>query len=142
MCELNTLSILDSDRGQDFLIELETQKLKGVSGPPTIDLTSMTGITGSFKYSGGVLATNGKIYAIPSNGSATVLIIDPFSNTVDTSLSTGAGVGSIKWIGGVLAPNGKIYALLYSKTEVAIIDPKSNGTFCPVILESGYLNKF
>jgi len=49
------------------------------------------------------MAPNGKIYGIPYSSSS-VLIIDPLTNTVDTTTITGLS-GSAKWIGGVLAPN-------------------------------------
>ena len=59
------------------------------------------------KWSGGVLAPNGKIYAIPQN-STFILEIDPSNNTTSTF---GNFVGSTKWYGGILAPNGKIYGI-------------------------------
>ena len=76
------------------------------------------------KWFGGVLAPNGKIYGIPSN-STSVLIIDPVTNTVDTTTITGL-TGSNKWRGGVLAPNGKIYGIPYNNSSVLIIDPVTN----------------
>jgi phage shock protein PspC (stress-responsive transcriptional regulator) len=90
----------------------------------TADVTSITGLTGSGKWSGGVLAPNGKIYGIPFD-STSVLIIDPVTNTIDTTSITGLS-GSNKWIGGVLAPNGKIYGIPYNSTSVLIIDPITN----------------
>lgn len=61
------------------------------------------------KWSGGVLATNGKIYAIPSTGGTnTILVIDPVARTTTTFGTTEAGYG---WGQAVLAPNGKIYGM-------------------------------
>lgn len=67
----------------------------------------MIGLPGTgFKWQGGVLAPNGKVYAIPSQ-STSVLIIDPATNTYDNTTISGLTV-SFSWRGGVLAPNGKI----------------------------------
>ena len=38
------------------------------------------------------------------------MIIDPVTNTADTTTITGLS-GTRKWRGGVLAPNGKIYGI-------------------------------
>ena len=62
--------------------------------------------TGGNKWSGGVLAPNGKIYFIPFNASQ-ILMFDPLTNSI--SLVGNTYIGSNKWNGGVLAPNGKIY---------------------------------
>ena len=66
-------------------------------------------MSGGAKWPGGVLAPNGKIYGIPCESSS-VLIIDPVTNTANTTAITGLS-GSGKWFGGVLAPNGKIYGI-------------------------------
>jgi len=71
---------------------------------------------------GGVLAPNGKIYGIPHT-SDSVLIIDPETNTSDTTTITGL---TGRWAGGVLAPNGKIYGIPYGFGSVLIIDPETN----------------
>ena len=70
------------------------------------------------------LAPNGKIYCIPRN-STSVLIIDPVTNTVDTTTISGLS-GVAKWRGGVLAPNGKIYGIPRDSSSVLIIDPLTN----------------
>ena len=75
----------------------------------TADTTAITGLSGTGKWLGGVLAPNGKIYGIPLDATS-VLIIDPASNTANTTAITGLS-GREKWIGGVLAPNGKIYGI-------------------------------
>ena len=72
-----------------------------------------------FKWTGGVLAPNGKIYGIPCDASS-VLIIDPVTNTANTTAITGLS-GADKWAGGVLAPNGKIYGIPYNASSVLII---------------------
>ena len=60
-------------------------------------------LTGTNKWSGGVLAPNGKIYGVPFS-STQVLEIDPVSQTTNLF---GSLEGGTKWVGGVLAPNGK-----------------------------------
>lgn len=86
----------------------------------TADSTTITGINGTSKFLGGVLAPNGKIYCIPQNYES-VLIIDPVSNTADTTTITGL-VGDFKWPGGVLAPNGKIYGIPRNSSSVLMIN--------------------
>ena len=53
-----------------------------------------------------------------------MLIIDPETNTVDTT--TISGLTDNVWRGGVLAPNGKIYGIPLESTSVLIIDPETN----------------
>ena len=72
-------------------------------------------LSGTSKWSGGVLAPNGKIYGIPSY-STQILEIDP--NTRTTTLFGDFSSGWGKWIGGVLAPNGKIYAIPHNSTQI------------------------
>ena len=57
---------------------------------------------------------------MPANSSS-VLIIDPVTNTVDTTTITGL-TGTLKWIGGVLAPNGKIYCIPYASINILVIN--------------------
>jgi small nuclear ribonucleoprotein (snRNP)-like protein len=96
----------------------------------TVDITTIKGLnTGyttanPYKWTGGVLAPNGKIYGIPFQSSS-VLIIDPTTNTADTTTITGLS-GTYKWYGGVLALNGKIYCVPGNSTSVLIIDPATN----------------
>ena len=85
----------------------------------TANTTAITGLSGSVKWVGGVLAPNGKIYGIPRDASS-VLIIDPVTNTANTTTITGLS-GTIKWYGGVLAPNGKIYGIPLDTSSVLII---------------------
>jgi len=91
---------------------------------PTQTTTLFGNFSGTYKWFGGVLAPNGKIYCIPSN-STQVLEIDP--NTQTTTLF-GNFSGGGKWFGGVLAPNGKIYGIPRSATQVLEIDPNTQTT--------------
>ncbi|MCP5497772.1 MAG: putative Ig domain-containing protein [Leptospiraceae bacterium] len=106
---------------------LQQQAALGTSGSETADTSTITGIGGSTDWSGGILATNGKIYGIPSN-STNVLIIDPSLNTANTSLITGLPGGSGKWGGGVLAPNGNIYGNSANSNSALIINPSTNSS--------------
>ena len=91
------------------------------------DLSTITGMRGSTgTWRSGVLAPNGKIYGIPDTANA-VIIIDPVTNTADTTSMTGL-VGSQKWDGGVLAGNGLIYGIPRTAASVLIIDPSTNTT--------------
>jgi hypothetical protein len=78
-------------------------------GSTTIGIGTFGSLSGSAKWSGGVLAPNGMIYGIPYD-STTVLEINPVTQTATTF---GSLSGSAKWSGGVLAPNGKIYGIPY-----------------------------
>jgi hypothetical protein len=96
-------------------------------------------LTGTGKWAGGVLAPNGKIYGIPSDATS-VLIIDPTTNTADTTTITGlTGIG--KWVGGVLAPNGKIYGIPWGISYALILDPKSVGSWPSDFYLSPFFNK-
>jgi hypothetical protein len=98
-----------------------------LSGDPTsaIDgVTTFGDLAGTIKWYGGVLAPNGKIYAIPHN-STQVLEIDPVAQTVNTF---GNLVGTGKWVGGVLAPNGKIFGIPANSTQILEIDPVAQTT--------------
>ena len=100
---------------------------------------TITGLSAdTSKYGGGVLAPNGKIYCIPSNAT-NVLIIDPTTNTADTTTITGL-TGTNKYSSGVLAPNGKIYGTPFDSTNVLQINT-GLPTLPPWMLEA-YFNKF
>jgi hypothetical protein len=89
-----------------------------------INITDISGLTGSAKWFGGVLARNGNIYCIP-HSSTYVLIINPNNNTYDTTSITDLS-GNNKWAGGVLAQNGKIYCIPNDSDVVLIIDTNNN----------------
>ena len=60
-----------------------------------------------FKWSSGVLAPNGLIYGVPYS-TTSVLIIDPATNTLDTTTIAGLPFGASQWHGGLLAPNNNV----------------------------------
>jgi hypothetical protein len=92
-----------------------------VTSADGVDVSTITGLSGTAKWDGGVLARNGRVYAMPFNSPA-VLVLDPSTATVNTTAMAGL-TGSNKWNGGVLAANGKIYAMPFNAQEVLIIDP-------------------
>ncbi len=65
----------------------------------------------AFKYYGGVLANNGKIYCIPHTANA-IGIINPVDKTITSGSITGTmATNNTKWAGGALGVDGKIYAV-------------------------------
>ena len=89
------------------------------------EISTFGNLTGTMKWAGGVVAPNGKTYAIPYNSVSvceldTHLDIEITANYVSTF---GNIAGSAKWAGGVLAPNGKIYCAPYDATTIGVIDP-------------------
>jgi hypothetical protein len=102
-----------------------------VIDPATSTTNYITGLTsGGAKWSGGVLAPNGKIYGIPYDSSG-VLVIDP--TTITTSILVDFPIHLLniaeetkKWVGGVLAPNGKIYGVPYDSGSILEINPYTN----------------
>ena len=94
----------------------------------------------TYKYLGGVLAPNGRIYCMPGTEN-NVGIINPYNNTIDTTSISGinpAPVANLKYLGGVLAPNGKIYCIPLFATNVGIIDPVTNTIDTTTISMSTY----
>ena len=82
------------------------------------------GLNDIHRYAEGILAPNGKIYAIPYTDSPAILIIDPTTNTA--SLSTmGANLTDSGWSEAILGPKDKIYAVPYTASDILIIDPLS-----------------
>jgi hypothetical protein len=121
-------SIIDNTQ-INFIYALGSDILSGtitnIQKTKKADITTISGLSSTTtKWVGCILAPNGKIYFIPRNETY-VLIVDPNTNTIDTTSITGLN-GTDKWAGGVLAPNGKIYCSPYNSTNVLIIDPVNN----------------
>jgi hypothetical protein len=124
---VNGLRVNNTVSAQNFL------SLTQFKGFPqnTVDLSALnTGDTLRQKWTGGVLASNGKIYGIPYD-TTSVLIFDPITNTIDTTTLSSTSfpsifTGSGRWWGGVLASNGKIYGIPYNSTNILVIDPYNN----------------
>ena len=85
---------------------------------------SFPSVNSSYKWIGGVLAKNGKIYCIP-HYAPVILVID---TATDTATTIPTESGNLKWFGGCLAPNGKIYCIPHSSGKVLVIDPETNET--------------
>ena len=112
--------------GYEFLNMLATDFTKTFSPSPMTSIN--VPIAGKYKWIGGVLAPNGKIYGIPG-GATDVLVVDTNNDSVSHigSFSSVAG----KWGGGVLATNGKIYGIPRYSSTILEIDPIS-----------GFINEF
>ena len=88
---------------------------------PTI-LPSGSSLGGS-SWSGGVLAQNGKIYAVPnSQNTFRILIITP-SLGIATYFGNVGGATTNHWSGCALSLDGKIYAIPGNESAVLKIDP-------------------
>ena len=74
-------------------------------------------------------ANTEKIYTAPARA-ATVVIIDPATDTYDGQAITGVGiVGSFLWIGIEYAPSvGKLYCAPHMLGRVLIVNPITNET--------------
>lgn len=107
--------------GSSFISYLSTTSSAGSSGPFTT--STISSVIGTNLWSGGVLAPNGFIYAIPRNAT-NILKIDPINMTTTTigTLTPGTNL----YNGGVLAPNGKIYGIPMSASDILEIDPTTD----------------
>ncbi len=85
---------------------------------------SFPSVNSEYKWIGGVLAKNGKIYCIP-HYAPVILVID---TATDTATTIPAESGNLKWFGGCLAPNGKIYCIPHTSSKVLVIDPETDET--------------
>jgi hypothetical protein len=75
-----------------------------------------------YKYNGGVLGPNGKIYLVPWNADH-VGELDPATRTF-SAIDISATISSDwKYAGGVLGPNGKIYLVPQNADHVGELDP-------------------
>jgi hypothetical protein len=87
-----------------------------------LDQTTLGGLTsGGFKWAGGVLAPNGKIYCAPL-ATDSVLIIDPSTNTLDSTTISGIGTQSTDYTGAVLGKDGNMYCVPRNGDKVLVID--------------------
>jgi hypothetical protein len=98
----------------------------------TISMTTYPDLSAGFKFWGGVLGTNGKIYCVPRRVNY-VGIIDPVTNTFDstsitfTSDQIGISIGSgDAYATGSLGSNGNIYFCPYGATKVMRVRPTDN----------------
>merc|ERR1711865_1191120 len=79
---------------------------------------------GRYKYLGGVLGSDGMIYAMPANAES-VLQIDVANQT--TRLVGGPFVGENKWQNGYLCPDGCVYGIPLRAESVLKIEPLASG---------------
>jgi hypothetical protein len=105
-----------------LIIDPLTQTVTRSTLGATIPLNTSGGV---FRWFGGVLAPNGKIYCMPRN-SGMVLVIDPLNNSATTTNFGLTLSDSTKWIGGVLGANGKVYGVPRTATDVLVIDTSND----------------
>lgn len=110
--------IVSASNWKNVQTMLQYEMFKGSNGPASVTTFGSPGAATS-KWTGGVLAANGKIYGMPRSA-GTVLEIDPDTRTL---LQFGSIAGLNQYTGGVLAQNGKIYGIPYNATSVLEIDP-------------------
>ena len=94
----------------------------------TIDVTTITGIAGTNKFIGGVLAPNGNIYCIPYTvATTTVGVINTTNNTYST-ISDATLLSAGGYAGGVLGQDGLIYCMSNrtANNSILVIDPNTN----------------
>ena len=98
---------------------------------------------GTNAWAGGVLAPNGLIYGVPYHATS-VLVIDPASNTLDTTTIAGLPVAQHKWHAAVLVPashttgnSSAVYCFPNSHDSVLILRPATNTTDWSTIADVG-----
>lgn len=123
-----------------LLDEMVYQASRGSTGPATTASFGSHGFAADVWGSGGVLAPNGKIYAVPNdqnNVNNVVLAFTPETRTHTTF--AGPGAANFKWGGGVLAPDGLIYAPpVVNATSFLVINPATNSHSTFGSLTAGY----
>jgi hypothetical protein len=125
--ELTTSNILNFDLTVNgYITSWQDYTMPPPFPENTADRTSITGLIGTDKWSGGALAPNGKIYCVPLS-SLVVLIIDPATDTANTTTITGI-IGTSKYQGAVLGQNGLIYAIPRNAGSILVINPATNTT--------------
>ena len=109
--------------GQEFITMSQqiAQKYHAFDGTATRSDMGAS-LSGTGKWSGGVLGSDGKIYCVPNSGT-NILIIDPVTQTATRSDMGASLSGDSKWFGGVLGSDGKIYCVPNNSTDILIIDP-------------------
>ena len=89
--------------------------------PPHAGLLALGSVPGNLGWTGGVLASNGKVYGIPYN-SLDIVELDTRTGEAYHFLDL-TGHSSGGWLGGVLAPNGKMYCIPHNADFVLVVDP-------------------
>ena len=96
---------------------------------PEVSL-SLTGSfsTSAWKFWGGALATNGKIYMAPFTTSQTAIgVLDPSTDVLDvTTLQIPDFATDSQWAGAVAGRNGKVYFIPYFANYVLMLNTSNN----------------
>jgi hypothetical protein len=96
--------------------------ITGIQKTRKADITTLTGFAGTEQFYSSCLSLNGKIYCVPRSETY-VLIIDPTTNTADTTTISGLPSSLRKWQGVTLAPDGKMYGIPQDSDSVLVIRP-------------------
>ena len=86
-----------------------------------LTMTRVGTFEGAWKWHGGVVAPDGKVYCIPCSGTA-VLVVDAARGAAETFGNAG-GSQAYKWNRACVGANGKIYAMPSHHPSVLVIDP-------------------
>jgi hypothetical protein len=95
---------------------------------PEYQVTTSGSFGSTWKYYGGALASNGKIYCAPFTNATAVGVIDPATDTMDvTSLTWPALAGDTNtWQGAVAGRNGKVYMIPNRSQTVLVVNTVTN----------------
>tara|TARA_R110000772_G_C13310310_1_gene440363 strand:- start:25601 stop:27430 length:1830 start_codon:yes stop_codon:yes gene_type:complete len=114
----STSQFQNASPAEELEIE-ENQNTRYKTAPTFKSITSVINFTSNFKWWGGSLASNGKIYA-PPDSKGSVLVI----NTADDSnYEIPMYAGTKRFSGSVLAPNGFIYFIPFTGNLVGVFNP-------------------
>jgi len=106
-------------------VNISAGQITGIQKTRRADLTTISGLAATgYKYWGGALAPNGKIYCSPSFGGVNnVLVINTLTNTTSTIALAQSG-----YTGAVLGRNNKIYLIPFDGPVglVRVIDPTTD----------------
>lgn len=106
---------MSSTTGFDFPID---------SLVPEYQVTTSGSFVNTWKYYGGALGSDGMIYCAPFTGATAVGVIDPATDTLDTtSLTWPTFAGDANtWQGAVAGRNGKVYMIPNGSQHVLVIN--------------------
>ena len=85
-------------------------------------VTRLGAFVGAWKWHGGVVGLDGRVYCVPCSGNA-VLVVDPVLGTAETFGNVG-GTQAYKWNRAAVASDGTIFAMPSHHPAVLVIDPK------------------
>ena len=124
------LLVVQSQQVNNFTMEEYSYAAALGAARDVTDVATLGGLgVGANRWHGSALApTTGKLYCAPGNA-ASVLIINPTTNTTDTTTLGGLGTSPGKWLGVAFAPTtGMLYCAPFNAASVLIINPMMDTT--------------